>query len=112
MKNFKRFTAAVAATLMAASLSIPMAMNVSAATKDTISFTGEAGTGHQYFAYRIFGGEVKTTDNKTELTNIVWANPDKADDFLAALQKDVTIGSDFTNCTNAAITRMNTIVCK
>lgn len=102
MKNFKRFTAAVAATLMAASLSIPMTMNVSAATKDTISFTGEAGTGHQYFAYRIFGGEVKTTDNKTELTNIVWANPDKADDFLAALQKDVTIGSDFTNCTNAA----------
>lgn len=105
MKNFKRFTAAVAATLMAASLSIPMAMTASA-VKDTISFTGEVGENHKYFAFKIFGGEVKTTDvddvQKTELTNIVWANEEKSADFLDALKLDTSIGSDFKDCTNAA----------
>ncbi len=105
MKNFKRFTAAVAATLMAASLSIPMAMNVSA-EKDIIKFTGEVGENHQYFAFKIFGGEVKTIDEggvqKTELTNIVWANESKSADFLDALKSDTSIGSDFSDCTNAA----------
>lgn len=109
MKNFKRFTAAIAATLMAASLSVPMAMNVSAA-ENTISFTGEVGSTHTYTAYKIFGGVVKTTDAdevagtpaKTELTNIVWANSNGAAAFLSALKEDETIGSKFTNCSNAA----------
>lgn len=111
MKNFKRFTAAIAATLMAASLSVPMAMNVSAeATENTISFTGEVGTTHIYKAYKIFGGIVVTTDAdeeagtqaKTELTNIVWAKPSGSDAFLTELKKDKKIGDKFANCSNAA----------
>jgi hypothetical protein rflaF_09327 len=53
MKNFKRFTAAIAATLMAASLSIPMAMNVSASDYQ-ITVNLPAGATAEYNAYRIF----------------------------------------------------------
>lgn len=111
MKNFKRFTAAIAATLMAATLSVPMAtsLTTSAATQENmIKFIGEVGTGHYYNAFQIFKGDVITTTNAdgetetSELQNITWANPTSAADFLTALKDDTTIGSKFTNCTNAA----------
>lgn len=113
MKNFKKFTATIAATLMAASLSVPMFASVpvgAAATENTISFTGEiANSGHTYTAYRIFDGTVKITPAnestgtpaKTELTGIKWANEAKADVFLTALKGDTTIGNDFASCSNA-----------
>lgn len=67
MKNFKRFTAAVAATLMAASLSIPMAMNVSAAD---ITISSSDSGDHTYEAYQVFTG----TLSGTVLSDIQWGS--------------------------------------
>lgn len=104
MKNFKKFTAAIAATLMAASLSIPMATSftASAAADVTITQVGE-GT-HVYTAYTIFTGTVtkNAESGAVTLESPTWANPDKAADLLAALQADATIGSVFTDCTTDA----------
>lgn len=112
MKNSRKFTAMVAALALAACSVAPMAASFSAsaaATENIISFKDEvAETGHTYKAYRIFDGTVKITPAteetpaKTELTGIKWANETGSAAFLEALKKDATIGSDFTNCTNAA----------
>lgn len=67
MKNFKRFTAAIAATLMAASLSIPMAMNVSAAD---ITISSSDSGDHTYEAYQVFTG----TLSGTVLSDIQWGS--------------------------------------
>lgn len=71
MKNFKRFTAAVAATLIAASLSVPMAMSLPSGAADiTISTaTGDTAT-HTYEAYQIFSG----TLSGTTLSDIDWGS--------------------------------------
>lgn len=116
MKNTKKFAAMIAALTLSACSIAPMAMNASAATANTISFSGQvAETGHTYKAYRIFDGTVKTTDAvvgedgttvvtpaKTELTGIKWANEENSANFLTALKADTTIGVDFKACTNAA----------
>lgn len=62
MKNFKKFTAAIAATLMAASLSIPMAMNVSASDYQ-ITINLDEGATATYNAYRIF--DLSYNESKT-----------------------------------------------
>lgn len=55
MKNFKKFTAAIAATLMAASLSIPMATSFTASASDyKITVNLDDGATATYNAYRIF----------------------------------------------------------
>lgn len=73
MKNFKRFTAAIAATLMAASLSVPMAMTASAGTisvgDPATGYTGDSSV-HTYKAYQIFKG----TLSDTVLSDIEWGN--------------------------------------
>lgn len=96
MKNFKRFTAAIAATLMAASLSVPMAMNVSAATAEnpiTITITQVGEGTHSYTAYPIFTGTVKkdTTSGAISLESPTWANPSRAKDLVDAMLADETL---------------------
>lgn len=68
-----------------------------------ISFKNEiASTGHKYKAYRIFSGTAIIKENgKDELIGIQWANSSGAESFLDALKEDETIGSNFTDCTNA-----------
>ena len=80
MKNTKRFFAMAAALTLAACAAAPMTMNVSAATENTVSFTGEvkAGVTHNYSAYKIFSGTVDG-DN---LTNISFAKANGFDAFL------------------------------
>lgn len=106
MTNFKRFSAAIAATLMAATLSVPMMVSADA-TPGSVTFTGISETDkatHSYTAYKIFAGKAEKTDftGTAELTEVSWANPDGAADFLAALKADTTIGGDFADCTTAA----------
>ena len=100
MKNTKRFFAMAAALTLAACAAAPMTMNVSAATENTVSFTGEvkAGVTHNYSAYKIFNGTVDG-DN---LTNISFAKTDGFGDFLAALKADTTIGSKFASASTVA----------
>ncbi|MBP3380344.1 MAG: LPXTG cell wall anchor domain-containing protein [Ruminococcus sp.] len=85
MKNFKRFTAAIAATLMAATLSVPMAMTASAAdetyriTVGEGAYTGYTGdtAAHTYEAYQIFTGTVVKDENGTptgKLEGISWGS--------------------------------------
>lgn len=106
MKNFKKFTAAIAATLMAASLSIPMATSftASAAANVTITITQVGDGTHVYTAYTIFTGTVTKNAESGVLTleSPTWANPEKAADLLTALKADATIGSVFTDCTTDA----------
>lgn len=73
MKNFKRFTAAIAATLMAASLSIPMAMQTSAASITINGIT--ASEAHTFEVYQVFTGELSTAeDGAKQLTDLKWGN--------------------------------------
>lgn len=73
MKNFKKITAAIAATLMAASLSIPMAMPASAATITISGIT--AAEAHTFEVYQVFTGDLTTTeDGAKQLTNLKWGN--------------------------------------
>ncbi len=111
MKNTKRARRAAAfaaAVVMAACAAIPMGSSFSAsavATENTISFTGQEGTGtHTYQAYMIFSGTAVANGfgSSAELQGIQWANSTGAADFLKALKNDATIGSDFTDCTTAA----------
>lgn len=112
MKNFKRMTAAIAATLMAATLSIPMAtsLSASAATANTITITGteEADTAtHTYTLYKLFGGTA-TTANISDpsslgaLENVTWAWDGDADAetkttaFISAITNGTTGLKDFT----------------
>lgn len=77
MKNFKKVTAAIAATLMAATMVAPMAMNVSAADITISQPVGSAtGVTHTYEAYQIFTG----TLSKGVLSNIEWGNGVNAGD--------------------------------
>lgn len=71
MKNFKRFTAAIAATLMAASLSVPMAMNVSAASIEITGISAEQA--HTFEVYQVFTADLSTdASNSTVLSNVKW----------------------------------------
>lgn len=89
-----------AALTLAACAAAPMTMNVSAATENTVSFTGEVkdGVTHNYSAYKIFNGTVEG-DN---LTNISFAKANGFDAFLAALKADATIGDKFTTAGTVA----------
>lgn len=111
MKNTKRARRAAAfaaAVVMAACAAVPMGSSFSAsaeATENTISFTGQEGTGtHTYQAYMIFSGTAKANGfgSSAELQGIQWANSTGAADFLKALKADGTIGPDFADCTTAA----------
>ena len=85
MKNFKRFTAAIAATLMAATLSVPMAMTASAADETYKITVGEGaydgyvvdGATHTYEAYQIFTGTVVKDEDGAltgKLEGISWGD--------------------------------------
>ena len=111
MKNTKRARRAAAfaaAVVMAACAAVPMGSSFSAsaeATENTISFTGQEGTGtHTYQAYMIFSGTAVENGfgGSAELQGIQWANSTGAAAFLQALKDDATIGPDFADCTTAA----------
>ncbi len=95
MTNFKRFSAAIAATLMAATLSVPMAMNVSALEgtgTGSIAITTDTGVTHSNLtAYQIF------TANASAAGVVITGWGDGVD--VAALGVDLkanaTIGSLF-----------------
>lgn len=99
MKKFKKFSAAIAATLIAASLSVPMAASLpasAAASANTISFKDEvAETGHTYTAYRIFSGTVEGP----ELKNVQWANPDGANALVTAMKADEALSATLSTIT-------------
>lgn len=72
MKNFKKITAAIAATLMAASLSIPMAMSVPASAA-SITINGiTANQEHTFEVYQVFTGDLDEETNK--FTNLKWSS--------------------------------------
>lgn len=95
MTNFKRFSAAIAATLMAATLSVPMVMNVSALEgtgTGSIAITTDTGVTHSELkAYQIF------TANASAAGVVITGWGDGVD--VAALGVDLkanaTIGSLF-----------------
>lgn len=125
MKNTRKIAAFVASVLAVACMAAPM-------TSFTASALDEGGTGtvatasttanqvtitlpasdtatHTFNAYQIFSGTVNETTGALE--NIQWGSAfpnnsmlvnTKPDEFIALLQADQTIGSDFTNVTTAA----------
>lgn len=123
MKNFKKFTAAVAATLMAATMVAPMALNAFAEGEDdTIpvapSNTLTVGANpaqesdkgvHTYEAYQIFSAEGLTTDGI--LTGIDWGlgvKEESISDIYTALaaisvSKDGATVNPFTKADNSAL---------
>lgn len=87
MKNFKRFTAAIAATLMAASLSVPMASSAGSIKigDPAAGYTGDSAT-HTYDAYQIFSG----TLSNTTLSDITWGTGvNKDDDSFSEIYTDL-----------------------
>lgn len=115
MKNFKKMAAAIAATLVAATLTAPMAMNAFAAA-NTITITGENqkdDTTHKYTVYQIFSGSVSEDSkgsafggDKKELNEPKWAAGANASTILDALKAEKTFGEGedniFYNCTTDA----------
>ncbi len=70
MKNFKKISAAIAATLMAATLTAPMAITSSAVDVTINNVVGDVSV-HEYSAYQIFKADI-TTDGV--LSNIEWGD--------------------------------------
>lgn len=112
MKNFKKMAAAIAATLVAATLTAPMAMNAFAAeNKITISGANETeNTTHKYTVYQIFSGTTEKSafggTERAELKEPKWATDADASAILAALKAEETFGEGedniFYNCTTDA----------
>lgn len=106
MKNTKRARRAAAfaaAVVMAACAAIPMGSSFSASAADyTITINNNV-SGYTYAAYKIFSGNL----SDGVLSNIQWAEADKAAAALTAAQGiTITVGEDvsspFENCTSAA----------
>lgn len=71
MKNFKKFTAAIAATLMAASLSIPMATSFTASAA-SITINGiSTEQAHTFEVYQVLTG---TLDKEKKLNDMKWGS--------------------------------------
>ncbi|MBQ8348977.1 MAG: isopeptide-forming domain-containing fimbrial protein [Ruminococcus sp.] len=71
MKNFKKFTAAIAATLMAASLSIPMATSFTASAA-SITINGiSTEQAHTFEVYQVLTG---TLDEAKKLNDMKWGS--------------------------------------
>lgn len=90
MKNFKKFTAAIAATLMAATMVAPMAFNTFAADDDGITSSDEQNPGSE---------ENSTANGETTFELSKPALPEGADlDSIRAIQifKGNVVGSDFS----------------
>lgn len=95
MKNFKKLTAAVAATLMAATMVAPMAMNLSASAADSISLdmsvpvlpANASIVSNEVKAYKIFemgaGGNVASVNG--------WGDAVDASVLITALKADETL---------------------
>lgn len=107
MKNTKRARRAAAfaaAVVMAACAAIPMSSSFSASAEDTYTVTiDNTVSGYTYAAYKIFSGNL----SGGVLSNIQWAEADKAAAALTAAQGiTITVGEDvsspFENCTSAA----------
>lgn len=113
MKNFKKMAAAIAATLVAATLTAPMAMNAFAAeNKITISGANETeNTTHKYTVYQIFSGTTEKSafggTERAELKEPKWATDADASAILAALKAEDTFknaegNNIFASCTTDA----------
>lgn len=113
MKNFKKMAAAIAATLVAATLTAPMAMNAFAA-QNTITINGEnqtENTTHKYTVYQIFSGTTEKSafggTERAELKEPRWATDAKASTILDALKAEDTFknaegNNIFASCTTDA----------
>lgn len=113
MKNFKKMAAAIAATLVAATLTAPMAMNTFAA-ENTITISGAnetENTTHKYTVYQIFSGTTEKSafggTERAELKEPKWATGADASAILAALKAEDTFknaegNNIFASCTTDA----------
>lgn len=103
MKNFKKFTAAVAATLIAATLSVPMAMSLPAMAEGetgTITINDASGATHNTLsAYQIFTVTTATVGEETQVQVTGWGAGIDGDALITALKADDTLGSTFTDVT-------------
>ncbi len=96
MKNTKK----LAGLLLAVVMVMSMATAIFAADPATYTITiNNATEGHTYEAYQIFKGDL----SESTLSNIEWGNGVNSEALLTALKSDATIGSAFTDCTNAAM---------
>lgn len=113
MKNTRRIAAFVASVLAVACMAAPMtsftASAVATANEVTITVPENDTATHKFTAYQIFSGAVNETTGVLE--NIQWGNAFEHTiiqynttpaEFIAALQSDPTIGSDFNDATTAA----------
>lgn len=107
MKNTKRARRAAAfaaAVVMAACAAVPMGSSFSASAEDTYKVTiDNTVSGYTYAAYKIFSGNL----SGGVLSNIQWADADKATAALDAAKKiTIKVGEDvsspFEGCTSAA----------
>ena len=93
MKKLKKMMAMVLAMIMAMVLAVP----AFAAETYTITINNDK-KGHTYEAYQIFKGDL----SGDVLSNVEWGTGVDGDALLNALKEDESIGSRFTECTNAA----------
>lgn len=109
MKNFKKVTAAIAATLMAATMTAPMAMNFSASAL-SITVNDTDGATHSYKSYQIFSGTytTETNDETSAVTesfsDVEWGTGVDGDAIITALKSDSLLKTYFTdeNCKSAS----------
>ncbi|MCM1133330.1 MAG: LPXTG cell wall anchor domain-containing protein [Ruminococcus flavefaciens] len=94
MKNFKKVTAAIAATLMAATMAAPMAFNTFAAPVTEFTLSGVSDDlgikDNKVYAYKLFD-LVLSSDNT--VTSIEWA-ANISDDVKDAIKSAVEVSSD------------------
>lgn len=101
MTNFRRFSTALAATLMAATLSVPMMSSVTASAAD-ITITAGDSVERSYEAYQIFSGTLSTG---SVLSDIQWGSGILNPDSVISDVKGTGLPDDtfpFANCETAA----------
>ena len=103
MKATRKLLALLLALLLTAALTVPALADPEAspqpAAPATYTITIENNKpGHTYEAYQVFAGDLADGI----LSNIQWGTGVNGAGLLAALKADLTLGSDFTNCTTAA----------
>ena len=102
MKKFNRFTAAIAATLMAASLSVPMMASLPASAA-SIEITGISATQeHTFEVYQVFTGTLSTGN---VLSDIKWGSGVTSYDGTTVTQGNAVDESIITALTGASDAR-------
>lgn len=95
MKNFKKVTAAIAATLMAATMAAPMAMNFSASALN-ITVNDTDGATHSYKSYQIFSGTYSIEYDETSnpiagtdtFSDVEWGTGVNGENILSTLKNN------------------------